>query len=90
MSRQQAQGIDQVSQAMTRMERVTQGAAATAEESAAVSEELNAQAETSLQVVADLAALATLRRRRPRQSCAAAENAGRVASAAQGCRGPSR
>jgi methyl-accepting chemotaxis protein len=56
-SRQQAQGIDQVSQAITRMERVTQGAAATAEESAAVSEELNAQAETSLQVVADLATL---------------------------------
>jgi methyl-accepting chemotaxis protein len=56
-SRQQAQGIDQVSQAIVHMEKVTQGTAATAEESAAASEQLNGQAETSLQVVAQLAAL---------------------------------
>jgi hypothetical protein len=56
-SRQQAQGIEQVSQAIAQMEKVTQGTAATAEESAAASEELNGQAETSLQVVAELAAL---------------------------------
>ena len=43
-SRQQAQGIDQVSQAIAQMEKVTQTTAATAEESAAASEELNAQA----------------------------------------------
>src|SRR5207244_57671 len=40
-SRQQAQGIDQVSQAIAQMEKVTQTTAATAEESAAASEELN-------------------------------------------------
>jgi methyl-accepting chemotaxis protein len=56
-SRQQSQGIDQVSQAIAQMEKVTQGTAATAEESAAASEELSAQAETSLNVVARLAAL---------------------------------
>ena len=44
-SRQQAQGIDQVSQAIAQMEKVTQTTAATAEESAAASEELSAQAE---------------------------------------------
>jgi methyl-accepting chemotaxis protein len=49
--RQQAQGIDQVSQAIAQMEKVTQTTAATAEESAAASEELNAQAESSMGVV---------------------------------------
>jgi ABC-type transporter Mla subunit MlaD len=56
-SRQQAQGIDQVSQAIAQMEKVTQATAATAEESAAASEELNAQAETSMAVVGRLEAL---------------------------------
>jgi methyl-accepting chemotaxis protein len=56
-SRQQSQGIDQVSQAIAQMEKVTQGTAATAEESAAAAEELSAQAETSMNVVARLAAL---------------------------------
>jgi methyl-accepting chemotaxis protein len=50
-SRQQAQGIDQVTQALAQMEKVTQVTAATAEESAAASEELNAQAETAMVVV---------------------------------------
>ncbi len=50
-SRQQAQGIDQVTQALSQMEKVTQTTAATAEESAAASEELNAQAETAMLVV---------------------------------------
>ncbi len=53
-SRQQAQGIDQVSQAIAQMEKVTQTTAATAEESAAASEELNAQAEGVMTVVAEL------------------------------------
>jgi methyl-accepting chemotaxis protein len=56
-SRQQSQGIDQVSQAIAQMEKVTQGTAATAEESAAASEELNAQAEASMQVVTRLSTL---------------------------------
>jgi methyl-accepting chemotaxis protein len=56
-SRQQAQGIDQMSQAIAQMEKVTQGTAATAEESAAASEELSAQAATSMTVVTRLATL---------------------------------
>jgi methyl-accepting chemotaxis protein/methyl-accepting chemotaxis protein-1 (serine sensor receptor) len=56
-SRQQAHGIDQVSQATAQMEKVTQATAATAEESAAASEELNAQAESSMYVVRKLAAM---------------------------------
>jgi methyl-accepting chemotaxis protein/methyl-accepting chemotaxis protein-1 (serine sensor receptor) len=53
-SRQQAQGIDQVSQAIAQMEKVTQTTAATAEEGAAASEQLNAQAETSMSIVGRL------------------------------------
>ena len=56
-SRQQAQGIDQVSQAIAQMEKVTQTTAATAEESAAASEELKAQAESAMGVVSQLATL---------------------------------
>ena len=56
-SRQQTQGIDQVSQAIAQMEKVTQTTAATAEESAAASEELNAQADTAMDVVNRLQAL---------------------------------
>ncbi len=53
-SRQQAQGIDQVTQAIAQMEKVTQSTAATAEESAAASEELSAQADTALGIVGSL------------------------------------
>ncbi len=56
-SREQAQGFDQVSTAIAQMEKVTQTTAATAEESAAASEELNAQAETSMTVVKRLETL---------------------------------
>ena len=56
-SRQQAQGIDQVSQAIAQMEKVTQTTAATAEESAAASEELNAQAQGSMTVIRQLEVL---------------------------------
>jgi methyl-accepting chemotaxis protein len=53
-SRQQSQGIDQVTQAITQMEKVTQTTAATAEECAAASGELNSQASNSLAVVVRL------------------------------------
>ena len=56
-SREQAQGIDQVTQAITQMEKETQTTAATAEESAAASEELSAQADTSMDVVGQLSTL---------------------------------
>jgi methyl-accepting chemotaxis protein/methyl-accepting chemotaxis protein-1 (serine sensor receptor) len=64
-SRQQAQGIGQVSQAIAQMEKVTQTTAATAEESAAASEELNAQAETSRELVAELRVLSGYRETDP-------------------------
>jgi hypothetical protein len=50
-SEQQTMGIEQVAQAIVQMEKVTQTTAATAEEGAAASEELNAQAESSMEVV---------------------------------------
>jgi methyl-accepting chemotaxis protein/methyl-accepting chemotaxis protein-1 (serine sensor receptor) len=56
-SRQQADGIAQVSQALAQMEKVTQSTAATAEESAAASEELNAQADAARATVRHLAQL---------------------------------
>ncbi|MCL4812522.1 MAG: MCP four helix bundle domain-containing protein [Vicinamibacteraceae bacterium] len=56
-SRQQAHGIDQVTRAITDMERVTQTTAATAEESAAASQQLHGQAETTMQLVRELDAL---------------------------------
>ncbi|MDO8837082.1 MAG: methyl-accepting chemotaxis protein [Vicinamibacterales bacterium] len=56
-SRQQAQGIDQVTQAVAQMEKVTQTTAATAEESAAASQELTSQAGQSMAVVQRLEAM---------------------------------
>jgi methyl-accepting chemotaxis protein len=56
--RQQAQGIDQVSQTIAQMERVTQGSAAAAEECAAASEEMHAHSESTLAIVLSLEALA--------------------------------
>ncbi len=53
-SRQQAQGITLVTSAIQQMEHVTQTTAATAQESAAVSEQLSAQAETTMQVVREM------------------------------------
>ncbi|MBP6716153.1 MAG: hypothetical protein KA205_04770 [Acidobacteria bacterium] len=53
-SREQTQGIDQVTQGVGQMEKVTQTTAATAEESAAASEELNAQAQMAMLTVAQL------------------------------------
>jgi methyl-accepting chemotaxis protein/methyl-accepting chemotaxis protein-1 (serine sensor receptor) len=50
-SKQQALGIDQVTQAIRQMERVTQTSAATAEESAAGCQQLNAQADVTMGVV---------------------------------------
>ena len=53
-SQQQTQGIDQVTQAIGRMEKVTQATAGTAQESAAASEQLSAQAESSIGVLSKL------------------------------------
>jgi methyl-accepting chemotaxis protein/methyl-accepting chemotaxis protein-1 (serine sensor receptor) len=64
-SSEQAQGIHQVTQAITQMEKTTQSTAASAEESAAASEELSAQSETSMEVVGQLSALVGSAVRRP-------------------------
>jgi hypothetical protein len=90
---QQAQGIQQVSQAITHIERVTQTTAASAEESAAASEELTSQAEYTLRVVAGLSGMVGRAGDQPgagaeeadqeavveRQAAPAAVNTGRVA-----------
>ena len=56
-SREQAQGIGQVNSAVGQMDKVTQSAAANAEQSAAASEELSSQAEQMNAVVRELIAL---------------------------------
>ncbi len=56
-SAEQAKGIDQISSSIQRMEQVTQSAAASAEESAAATEELNAQANAMQDVVGRLRGL---------------------------------
>ena len=53
-SREQTQGISQINAAVGQMDKVTQSNAANAEESAAAAEELNTQAETMKQTVAEL------------------------------------
>ena len=56
-SGQQAHGIEQVLQTIQQIEKVTQTAAATAEESAAASAQLNAQAGTTMRLVERLEAM---------------------------------
>jgi methyl-accepting chemotaxis protein len=53
-SREQTQGINQINSAVGQMDKVTQANAASAEESAAASEELNSQAHVMKQAVAEL------------------------------------
>jgi methyl-accepting chemotaxis protein len=53
-SREQTQGISQINSAVGEMDKVTQANAASAEESAAAAEELNAQAQVMKQAVAKL------------------------------------
>jgi len=53
-SQEQSQGIDQVTTAVTQMDKVTQSNAANAEESASAAEELNAQADALKDAVTEL------------------------------------
>ena len=57
-SKEQAQGIEQISKAVAQMEEVTQRSAASAEETASASEELNAQSQALMAVVGNLQAMA--------------------------------
>ncbi|MGE3276936.1 MAG: methyl-accepting chemotaxis protein [Vicinamibacterales bacterium] len=77
-SEQQSQGIDQVSQAIAQMEKVTQTTAATAEEAAAASEELSAQAASSLEVVRRLETLVGGGAQAPAPAARPRASAGRV------------
>lgn len=56
-SQEQARGIDQIGKAIVQMEQVTQGTAASAEESASAAEELTAQSATLKDLVHSLAAM---------------------------------
>jgi methyl-accepting chemotaxis protein len=56
-SQEQARGIDQISKAIAQMDQVTQGTAASAEQSASASEELSAQAQALNHIVAQLGTL---------------------------------
>ena len=53
-SREQTQGLSQVTSAVSQMDQITQGNAATAEETAAASQELNTQATALSEAVANL------------------------------------
>jgi len=53
-SQEQARGIEQISKAIAQMDQVTQGTAATAQQSASASEELSAQAEALNHIVVQL------------------------------------
>ena len=56
-SQQQTRGIERVTKTFAQIEKVTQATAASSEESAAAGEELNAQAESTLTIVQQLAVL---------------------------------
>jgi methyl-accepting chemotaxis protein/methyl-accepting chemotaxis protein-1 (serine sensor receptor) len=56
-SKEQAQGIEQISKAVAQMDEVTQRSAASAEESASASEQLNAESQALMTVVERLQAL---------------------------------
>lgn len=56
-SQEQARGLDQMTQALSKIEQVTRSAAASAEESAAAAEELNTQAASLKTTVAELTSM---------------------------------
>jgi len=56
-SKEQAQGVEQINNAISEMDKVVQNNAATAEESASASEEMNAQAEQLKAIVEQLAVI---------------------------------
>jgi methyl-accepting chemotaxis protein len=56
-SKEQAQGIEQLNQAVTQIDHVTQSNAASSEEAASAGEELSAQATELTQMVSDLTAI---------------------------------
>ena len=81
-SSEQAEGIEQVNNAMVQMDKVTQKNAANAEESASASEELKSQADGMVSIVGDLTALVGVmssngKGRRRKKSSRKAKKAGR-------------
>jgi len=74
-SKEQLQGISQVSTAVGKMDEVTQSTASSAEEAASAAEELHAQAQTMMDSVAQLVLLAGGQSRRKTGSARASEPA---------------
>jgi len=85
-SQEQARGIEQITKAITQMERVTQSTAASAEQSASAAEQLNAQSETMKDVVARLMAMVSGGEAESGPLDAAPTRAGRMDGKAQASR----
>jgi methyl-accepting chemotaxis protein len=66
-SQEQAQGVDQINQAVIEMDKVIQRNAATAEESASASEELNGQSAQMKSMVDNLVSLVGGKREEPKK-----------------------
>jgi methyl-accepting chemotaxis protein len=87
-SEEQARGIEQIAKAIAQMDQVTQGTAASAEESASASEQLSAQAQALNHIVKELDALvggdnsSSVSLARPARKPAAAKSLGALKPAA--------
>jgi methyl-accepting chemotaxis protein len=57
-SQEQAKGIEEIARALTEMDKVTQGTAASAEQSASASQEMSAQAQALSLIVDELRTIA--------------------------------
>ncbi len=57
-SQEQSKGIEEIARSLTEMDKVTQGTAAAAEQSASASEEMSAQAQSLAHIIDDLRAMA--------------------------------
>jgi methyl-accepting chemotaxis protein len=57
-SQEQAKGIEEIARALTEMDKVTQGTAASAEQSASASQEMSAQAQALSHIVDQLRTMA--------------------------------
>ena len=77
-SREQTQGITQINAAVGQMDKVTQGNAASAEECAAAAEELNAQAVTMKESVAELIQLVGGKESRSERTVLAGPKPGKI------------
>lgn len=85
-SQEQAQGVDQINQAVIEMDKVTQRNATTAEESASASEELNSQSAQMKSMVDNLVSLVGGKREEPQKIAGALTLRGKSAPAPPGAK----